>query len=176
MNKSQLQWYLRQLPRYGGLLALVGLGLLVLSGILYLQKLQPAQLSLQTRELDLERQFNRLRSMPVASAAAPALGEMLLNQPETYTFFLRRLNHLNEQYRIVPVQMDYKTSLEQDGHFVRYSIQFGATTTYMQLDLWARTLEAIPGVRIESINLSRSQIGDEQLTAQIQLSYLTEVR
>ncbi|WP_028452362.1 hypothetical protein [Chitinilyticum aquatile] len=177
MNKAQLQWYLRQLPRYGGLLALIGLALLVLSGILYLQKLQPARLSLQTRELELERQFYRLRSMPVASSSASVpIGEIRLNQPETYTFFLRRLNLLNEQYRITPAQMDYKTSIEQEGHFVRYSLQFGASLSYQQLHPWLGSMEAIPGVRIEAINLSRSQISEEQLTAQIQLSYLTEVR
>lgn len=176
MNKAQFQWYLRQLPRYGGLLALIGVALLILAGVLYLQKLQPARLSLQTRELELERQFQRLRSLPVASSPSVAIGEFRLNRPETYTFFLRRLNMLNDQYQINPTQMDYKTSVEQEGHFVRYSLQFGTSTSYAQLYLWLQNIEAIPGVRVEAINLSRTQIADEQLTAQIQLSYLTEVR
>ncbi|WP_028454219.1 hypothetical protein [Chitinilyticum litopenaei] len=176
INKAQFQWYLRQLPRYGGLLALIGLVLLGLAGTLYLQKLEPARKALQDREEEIRRKSAQLRTLVVSSKASAAIGEVPLNQPETYTFFLRRLNQLNESHQINPSQMDYKTALEQEGHFVRYSLQFGATGTYPKLRDWLDAVQGIPGVRVEVVNMSRSQIAEEQLSVQIQLSYLTEVR
>jgi hypothetical protein len=72
-------------------------------------------------------------------------------------------------------QVDYKSQPEADGKLMRYSMQFPANATYLQLRRFLIELQASPGVRIENLNIQRQQIADDRLAIQIQLSYLTEI-
>ena len=172
MNKAQVFWYLRLIPRYSGILGIAGLGLLAFAYMVYTQELKPFQADLAEREVALERKFQQLRVPPVASSSVSALPK--LNRDDTFTFFLRRMNDLAAKNQVNLSQVDYKSQLEADGHLQRYSMQFPASARYMQMRRFMSALEQVPGVRIESLNLQRQSIADEQLNIQIQLSYLTE--
>ncbi|WP_273432155.1 hypothetical protein [Chitinibacter tainanensis] len=174
MKKAQLMWYLRQLPKYAGVLGLAGFALLGFALMLYTQDLKPYQADLAKREAELERKFKLLRSSAMASEATAAT--VKLNQADTFTFFLRRVNEVASANQVVMDQVDYKSQLEADGKLKRYSMQFPATARYIQFRRFMAALHQIPGVRVEAANLQRSTIGEERLSIQVQLSYLTEVR
>ncbi|WP_373974929.1 hypothetical protein NT239_15045 [Chitinibacter sp. SCUT-21] len=173
MTKSQLLWYLRLIPKYSGILGLAGLALLGFAALLYFQDLKPYEADLANRESELERKFANLRVANVASEAQAQLPK--LNHDDTFTFFLRRLNQVAEKNNIAIPQIDYKAQVEADGKLKRYSMQFPATARYIQYRRFSAALQQIPGVRIEAVNFQRQTIGEEQLSIQMQLSYLTEV-
>ncbi|WP_410497818.1 hypothetical protein [Chitinibacter sp. S2-10] len=173
MTKSHLLWYLRLIPKYAGVLGLAGLALLLFAWILYSQDLKPYQADLADREAELERKSRALRTPLMASSPEQQLPK--LNQYDTFTFFLRRLNEIAKAHLIDINQVDYKSQIEADGKLKRYSMQFPATGRYIQFRRFTTALQQIPGVRVEAINLQRQAITEEQLTIQIQLSYLTEV-
>ncbi|MCB5196409.1 hypothetical protein [Deefgea salmonis] len=172
MTKAQLFWYLRLIPRYSGILGIAGLALLGFALLLYTQELKPYQRDLIDRENALAHRFQQLRVSAVASSVSDALPK--LNRSDTFTFFLRALNALAAKNQIVITQVDYKNQFEADGKLQRYSLQFPANARYMQIRRFMLELQTIPGVRIETVNLQRQQISDDQVALQIQLSYLTE--
>lgn len=174
MKKSQMLYYLRLIPKYAGVLGLAGLGLLGFALLLYTQDLKPYEQDLVEREVELERKFRSLRTPVEASSVVAELPK--LNQADTFTFFLRRLNEVAQKNQVDINQVDYKSQVEADGKLKRFSLQFPATARYIQFRRFTAAMEQIPGVRIEAINMQRQSIGDEQLSIQIQLSYLTEVR
>ncbi|QLG88198.1 hypothetical protein HQ393_08015 [Chitinibacter bivalviorum] len=174
MNKSQLLWYLRLIPKYAGILGLAGIVLLGFAAVLYTQDLKPYEKDLANREAELERKFNSLRTPIIASTVSAELPK--LNQADTFTFFLRRMNEIASKDQVALNQVDYKSQIEADGKLKRYSLQFPASARYMQFRRFTAALQQIPGVRIEAVNLQRQVIGEEQLSVQMQLSYLTEVR
>jgi len=174
MSKEQIFWYLRLIPKYSGILGIAGLALLGFALILYTQDLKPYLNDLNEREAALERKFQQLRNPVTPVSTSEALPK--LNQSDTFTFFLRRLNDLAANNKVTITQVDYKSQPEADGKLMRYSMQFPANASYLQLRRFLLELQASPGVRIEALNLQRQQISDDRLAVQIQLSYLTEVR
>lgn len=174
MTKSQLIWYIRLLPKYAGVLGLAGLALLGFAAVLYFEELKPYEADLVQREAELERKFRNLRAPLAASSVEAQLPK--LNQQDTFTFFLRRLNEIAEKNQLQISQVDYKSQLEADGKLKRYSMQFPASGRYIQFRRFSTAIQQIPGVRIEAVNIQRQTIGDEQLSLQIQLTYLTEVQ
>ncbi|QLI82566.1 hypothetical protein HZU75_14090 [Chitinibacter fontanus] len=173
MSKSQLLWYLRLIPQYAGILGLAGLALLGFALMIYLQDLKPYQADLLKREAELERKFRNLREPAAASSTQAELPK--LNHDDTFTFFLRHLNDVAQKHQIMINQVDYKAQLEADGKLKRYSMQFPATGRYIQFRRFTTALEKTPGMRVEAVNMQRQTIGDDNLSIQIQLSYLTEV-
>lgn len=173
MSKEHIIWYLRLIPKYSGILGIAGLALLGFALMLYTQDLKPYLSDLNQRETELERKFQQLRAPVVTSTTSEVLPK--LNRNDTFTFFLRRLNDLAAQNKVAITQVDYKSQAEADGKLMRYSMQFPANASYLQLRRFLLELQASPGVRIESLNLQRQQISDDRLAVQVQLSYLTEV-
>ncbi len=174
MSKAQLIWYLRLIPRYSGILGIAGIALLGFALMLYTQDLKPYELDLSERESALERKAMQLRMPTLVNVDSAALPK--LNRPDTFTFFLRRMNELAAKNQVVITQVDYKTQPEADGKLHRYSMQFPANATYYAFRRFLLELQSSPGVRIESLNLQRQQVSDDQLAIQIQLSYLTEAQ
>jgi hypothetical protein len=172
MSKEQIFWYLRLIPKYSGILGIAGLALLGFALMLYTQDLKPYIYDLNEREIALERKFQQLRTPVAAKSTTEALPK--LNRSDTFTFFLRRLNDLAANNKVIITQIDYKSQPEADGKLMRYSMQFPANATYLQLRRFLLELQASPGVRVESLNLQRQQISDDRLAIQVQLSYLTE--
>ncbi|KAF0812920.1 hypothetical protein IGB42_02768 [Andreprevotia sp. IGB-42] len=173
MKQAQLMWGLRQWPRYTGLLGLVGVGLLLFALFVYQQKVKPIQRDLESREQVASEEAQRL-ARPAASDASSIALLTPLRPAESLTNFLRELAQLAEKNKINVQQTDYKSNAEGDNHLLRYGVQFPANGTYDDLRLFIADLEKIPGVRIETFSVARNQIADEQLSAQLQLSYLTE--
>lgn len=171
-----IRWYLRQWRQYAGILALAGLGLLMLAGTLYLQKLRPLQKDLLRRDMALTEAAHKLKQMPASAASAASSVADRLPHSSQFTTFLLTLNQLAEQKHIVLQQSDYKASPEVNGELLRYSLQFPASGIYPDLQQFIAALEKMPGVRIENLNLSRPQISEQMLTIQMQLSYLSEVQ
>jgi hypothetical protein len=175
---QQVIWYLRQWRQYAGILAIAGLALLLLAGALYIQKLQPIQKDLERRELGLleaARKLQQSSSSASATATASSVAERL-PQSNQFTAFLLKLNTLAEQKKIVLQQSDYKATSEVGGELLRYGLQFPANGLYPDIQQFITELEKIPGVRIETLNLSRPQISDAMLNVQIEMSYLSEVQ
>ncbi|AMC35086.1 hypothetical protein [Janthinobacterium sp. B9-8] len=169
-------WYLRQWRQYAGILAIAGLVLLLLAGALYVQKLKPIQKDLERRELSLLEAARKLKqSSSSASATASSVADRL-PQSNQFTAFLLKLNELAEQKHIVLQQSDYKATPEVGGELLRYGLQFPANGLYLDIQQFITELEKMPGVRIETLNLSRPQISDAMLNVQIEMSYLSEVQ
>ncbi|MBB5190855.1 hypothetical protein HNQ50_001578 [Silvimonas terrae] len=174
MKQAQVIWTLRQWPKYAGLLGWVGLALIVAGILVYRQTVMPFNKDLDRREADVEDLSHRLRSN--ASAASATAGLQALKTPNTFTDFLRQVSTLGEQHHIVINQSDFKSSTEADGHLVRYGVQFPAQGRYLDIRGLVQDLQALPGVRVETLIMTRGRIDDDLLSMQLQLSYLTEVR
>ncbi|SMC16559.1 hypothetical protein SAMN02745857_00212 [Andreprevotia lacus DSM 23236] len=173
MKQEQLAWALRQWPRYTGILGLAGVVLLGIAAMSYQQKIKPVERDLQSREQSATEEQRRLNK-PVASDASSIAALTPIRRADTLTQFLRELAELATKDKVVMLQTDYKSNAEGDNHLMRYGVQFPATGTYDAFRQFMTDLEKIPGVRIETFSVSRAQIADEQLTAQMQISYLTE--
>ena len=173
MKQEQLLWTLRQWPRYTGLLGLIGVGLLGFAGLTYKQQILPVKRDLQSREQVASDEMRRLVH-PVASGVARMASLVPLRSASSLTNFLREVAQLAEQHHIAIQQTDYKSNKEGDGHLLRYGVQFPAAGNYDDFRQFIAELEKIPGVRIETFSVNRAQIADEQLNAQMQISYLTE--
>ncbi|GGP27934.1 hypothetical protein [Silvimonas amylolytica] len=174
MKQAQVIWTLRQWPRYAGLLGWVGVALIVAGVLVYRQTVVPFNRDLDRREADVEDQAHRLRSN--ASAASATAGLQPLKTPDTFTGFLRQVSTLGDKHRIMISQSDYKSTAEADGHLVRYGVQFPAQGKYVDIRGLVQDLQALPGVRVETLVMTRGRIDDDLLSMQLQLSYLTEVR
>ncbi|GAA5783953.1 hypothetical protein GCM10007860_09000 [Chitiniphilus shinanonensis] len=175
MNANQLKWHARQWSRYAGLLGVVGIALLLGALMIYRQDVVPFERDLADREQTLERNLRALRQQPVA-ATASAVEDQSLNAPDSFTEFLRQSAQLAGKNRVSVLQSEYRVVTEAEGHLVRYGVQFPANGRYADLRGFIADLEKMPGVRVEAMSLSRLQIGDELLSIQLQLSYLTEVQ
>jgi hypothetical protein len=173
---QQIIWYLRQWRKYAGILAIAGLVLLLMAGALYVQKLQPIQKDLERRELSLLEAGRKLKQATSSASATASSVADRLPQSNQFTAFLLKLNELAEQKHIVLQQSDYKATPEVGGELLRYGLQFPANGLYPDIQQFIAELEKIPGVHIENLSLSRSQIGETMLSMQVQMSYLSEVQ
>ncbi|UXY16810.1 hypothetical protein N8I74_07265 [Chitiniphilus purpureus] len=174
MNAKQLTWHARQWSRHAGILGLVGGALLLGALFIQRQEVVPFERDLLEREQKLEENQRSLRQ-PAATPAS-AVEQAALNPPESFTEFLRRASQIAGRNRLSVLQSEYKMVSEGGGHLVRYGLQFPANGRYPDVRGFIADLEKLPGVRVEAISMSRLQIGDELLSIQMQLSYLTEVR
>ncbi|WP_148716371.1 hypothetical protein [Chitinolyticbacter meiyuanensis] len=174
MNAQQLKWHARQWSRYAGLLGLVGLGLLVFAALVYTKDVKPFERDLTEREIKLDRDLAELKRAAVQPPSP--IEQADLNPPDSFTTFLRDSAQIAGKHRLSVLQSEYKTVTEADGALVRYGVQFPANGRYPDLRDFIGAMEAQPGVRVEALSASRLQVGDELLTVQLQLSYLTEVR
>ncbi|GHD66150.1 hypothetical protein [Jeongeupia chitinilytica] len=175
MKPQQLIWHLRKWPRYAGTLGWVGLALIGMAVVLLKQQVEPVEQDLDKRELAVATKREELRRVVRASDVASEAAYVRLRRDTSFTAFLGELSELAAKNGIGVVQSDYKSVTEGDGHLMRFGLQFPAGGTYPSLRAFMRELSAIPGVRIESVSMSRQQIGEEMLAIQLQLSYLTEV-
>ncbi|KPC54448.1 hypothetical protein [Amantichitinum ursilacus] len=175
MNSARLLWWMRQWPRQAGLLGWVGLALMLAGWLIYRQQVVPVSQDLDRREIAIDSARHQLRLAAQASAAAAA-APAPLDTPDQFTDMLRQLTEMANAHHVAITQSEYKSVSEGDGHLMRFGIQFPAQGRYPDLRGLVADLQALPGVRVESLMFSRSQIGDDNLTAQLTLSYLTEVR
>ncbi|AOY00213.1 hypothetical protein [Jeongeupia sp. USM3] len=175
MKIQQIVWHLRRWPRYAGTLGWAGLALIIMAVLLLKQQVEPVERDLDKRELAVSAKRGELRHTARASDVASAPAYVRLRPDTSFTAFLGELSELAAKHGIGVVQSDYKSVTEGDGHLMRYGLQFPAGGNYPSLRAFLHALGEIPGVRIESVSMSRHQIGDESLAIQLQLSYLTEV-
>ncbi|WP_035053064.1 hypothetical protein [Andreprevotia chitinilytica] len=173
MKQQQLLWLLRKWPRYTGILGFVGAALLVAAGLIWLQKVKPIEHDLDRREETVDAEAAKL-AHPAASGASSLAALAPLRHAGSFTDFLRELAKLSQDHKLIVPQTDYKSSPEGAGHLLRYGVQFPATGSYADLRAFVADIEKIPGVRVETFSVGRTQIAEETLAAQIQLSYLTE--
>ncbi|TJZ78779.1 hypothetical protein [Chitiniphilus eburneus] len=174
MNANQLKWHARQWSRYAGLLGVVGVALLLGALLIYRQEVIPFERDLVDREQTLDKNLRALRQP--AAVSASAVEDETLNPPDSFTAFLRQSAQLAGKNRLSVLQSEYRVVSEAEGHLVRYGVQFPANGRYADLRGFIDDLEKLPGVRVEAVSLSRLQVGDELLSIQLQLSYLTEVQ
>ncbi|MBM3116829.1 hypothetical protein [Jeongeupia naejangsanensis] len=175
MKTQQIVWHLRRWPRYAGTLGWVGLALIIMAALLLKQQVEPIERDLDKREVAVAAKRGELRQVARASEVASEAAYVRLRPDSSFTAFLGELSELATQHGIGVIQSDYKSLTEGDGHLMRFGLQFPASGNYPSLRAFMRALTAIPGVRIESVSMSRQQIGEEMLAIQLQLSYLTEV-
>ncbi|WP_283150455.1 hypothetical protein [Silvimonas soli] len=174
MKQAQFIWTLRQWPKYAGVLGWVGLGLIVAGVLIYRQTVVPFNRDLDRREADVQDMARRLKSNAIAASTVAGLPP--LKTPNTFTEFLRNVSLWGDKHHIAISQSDYKSSAEADGHLVRYGVQFPAQGRYVDIRALVEDLQAQPGVRVETLILTRGRIDEDMLFMQLQLSYLTEVR
>ncbi|WP_432719476.1 hypothetical protein R0381_000396 [Jeongeupia wiesaeckerbachi] len=175
MKTQQIVWHLRRWPRYAGTLGWVGLALIATAVLLLKQQVEPIERDLDKRELAVAAKRSEMRQVAHASEVASDAAYVRLRPDSSFTTFLGELSELAAKHGIAVVQSDYKSVTEGDGHLMRFGLQFPAGGNYPSLRAFMRALSAVPGVRIESVSMSRQQIGEETLAIQLQLSYLTEV-
>ncbi|BCL76046.1 hypothetical protein JHS3_17820 [Jeongeupia sp. HS-3] len=175
MNMQQLSWHLRQWPRYAGTLGVVGLALIGMAVLLLKQQVEPIERDLDKREAAIATKQSEIRRTVRASEVASEPAYVKLRRDTSFTAFLAELTALATKNGIAIVQSDYKSVTEADGQLLRFGLQFPASGSYPSLRALMQALKAIPGVRVESVSMSRANIGEEMLAIQLQLSYLTEV-
>ena len=179
-DSGKLVWQLSRLPGQTGLYGIVGLVMVVLALVSYFEKQRPVERDLDAREIelakkesDLEARAKELAEPPDPSAPLP---RGAVRPEETYTTFLREGVRLAAENHLKGTQIEYRTLSEAAGRLVRYGLQFPVVGTYPDLRNFVIQISKIPGVRIERMEFTRTQIGDSEVSAQIQLSYLTEVK
>ncbi|MEJ8855443.1 hypothetical protein WKW79_12730 [Variovorax robiniae] len=179
-ESGRLLWQMAKLPALTGLYGIVGIVMVVLALVSFFDKQRPVERDLDAREielaqkeLDLARRAKELAEPPDANAPLP---RSVVRTEETYTTFLRAGVRLAAQNHLKGTQIEYRTLSEAGGRLVRYGVQFPVVGTYPDLRNFVIQISQIPGVRIEHMEFTRTQIGDTEVSAQIQLSYLTQVK
>jgi len=176
-----LTWWLSRLPAQVGLYGAVGMVMLALALVSLFQRQMPLERDLDDREVELDEKERVLEMRAEELAAAPAEGGVpvvgnAVRADETYTTFVREGIRLATANRLRGSQIEYRTLSEAGGRLVRYGLQFPLTGTYPDMRNFIIQISGIPGVRVESTVFSRSQINETEVSAQVQLSYLTQVK
>ncbi|MEJ8851651.1 hypothetical protein [Variovorax rhizosphaerae] len=175
-----LLWQAAKLPALTGLYGVVGIVMVVMALWSFFDRQRPVERDLDSREvelakkeLDLEQRARELAEPP--DPDAPVLHNTVRAE-ESYTTFLREGVRLAADNHLKGTQIEYRTLSEAGGRLVRYGLQFPVNGTYPDLRNFVIQISRIPGVRIERMEFTRTQIGDAEVSAQIQLTYLTEVK
>ena len=172
---NTLWWYINQWARRIGAAGLVGIGLLIAALLLQLTQVEPtqraalaqrdklAQLQLEAASQDAVPTpvpFNPLAMLPPTSEAAQLIGE-LERMAQVHGLELPR-----GQYSVTPLTA---TSL------LRWQLVLPVEASYPDLHAFIATaLERLPNLTLDELKLKRERIEDEELQAELRLSFFVE--
>ncbi|WP_269532473.1 hypothetical protein [Chitinimonas sp. BJYL2] len=166
--------------RQAGMPGIVAVLLLLVVGLFQLTQLGPLSRSLSEEKMRLATRAKQLAQMPSAPVAGPADAAQL-EQPRLpargeLPAVIRQLDEVFERFGVPASQRDFQPAEEAGGKLVRYTSQLALQRPYPAVRELMVELARLPGVRVESINLSRTQINESAPSALIRYSVLTEVR
>jgi len=165
---GKLQWRVVQKIRAWGWSRTLGLAMAATAALVYLvaqRNLVPPLNDMQTRLA------NTQKTQPATASAEPQVVALKdLPAASTAIASLAELQNLAEERGLMQDSGQYK--LEQDGGLVRYRLSLPVTGTYPAVRLFlSQALTKFPNLALDSLRISREQIGMSEVDAALQLSF-----
>lgn len=165
--------------RQAGVPGTVAILLLVLAALFQLSQLAPLSRSLQDEGLRLATRAKQLAMPSTPVATKPVMAEASqarLPVRSELPAVIRQLDDVFERFGVPASQRDFQPAEEAGGKLVRYTSQLALQRPYPAVRELMVELARLPGVRVESLNFSRTQINESAPSVLIRYSVLTEVR
>ncbi|GAA5184868.1 hypothetical protein GCM10025771_39950 [Niveibacterium umoris] len=171
-----VRWHLRRASTHLGTPGLFGIIMTLGALVAYQSHILPQYAKLAEAEADHARDERVLR----ASLAMPVGGktqepELRLTADKDFVHLQEQLFRLATEASLTLETGDYAVTNEIPKKLNRYRISLPLRGDYPRLRRFVLAAESLPGVRLESLQLTRGQVGDRELAAQIQFSALTRI-
>lgn len=169
-----INWHMRRSLDQIGLAGVVGLGLLVFSGMYFFSALLPAkhEVQLSQRELD---------AMPVVPMESQKKQQSVDQLQVFYATFpsvnaapdaLARLNEEALANGVILDQGEYTLVRNEADKLVRYGVSLPIKGDYVSVRKFlSKTLADIPYIALDSVEFQRPNIGDTTLEAQVRMTF-----
>ncbi len=166
----QIAWAVSRTGRTG----LIGLALLVASGLFFVSTHLRMIDEVATMRADLATASNQALSAPLAVRSDPAAA---LRTLPTRTEMPALLAVLLQQADAARLSIDtgkYEANATKTGNVVRYNVSFPVTGPYPQVRQFIdATLKALPSAAISELSIERKLVGDGVVEANLRLTLFT---
>ena len=153
---------------------LVGLALLVASGVFFASTQLPVENEVATLQQQLASARRHQAAAPRAEVSDVARALQHLPQRAEMPALLGVLLKQADAAHLTLDTGKYETSASKSGDIVRYKVAFPVTGPYPQVrEFIDATLAALPAVAISDLSIERKAIGDGAVEAQIRLTVFT---
>lgn len=178
MNNAMayMRWYLRRFTNWLSLAGMLGLVLLVVTGLFYQGLVLPSQQSLMQKSQDLLEQKRLAATKPVVIAKPQQTEAELVSRfyaqfPKGTTLpdWLKVIDKAAHDEKLALDLGDYKLTTEKKGRVTRYEIQLPVVGDYAQIRRFiASVLKKIPVAALSDITLKRETSEAPKLEANVE--------
>jgi hypothetical protein len=175
---SKSAWIVAQWVKYLGVSGLAGLALAVLSSVVFIGFILPAEARLEratSATLDLQSRHIMGLANPVTSALPVKSGltsfYQLLPPEQSAVKLLDKIYKTASKESLSLTQGEYKFTKEKADHLGKYQIILPVKGSYIHVRKFiAKVLNALPMVSLDGVSFKREAIGGTELEAKIQFT------